>query len=60
MTKSIHNQRKWSTYIMVGNIKIYKRRSMTTLEAIKWLQDNCTIQNTDYYMRGRQVFCECK
>ena len=56
----MHNQRKWSTYIMVGNVKIYKRRSMTTMEAIDWLQKNCTIQNTDYFMRGRQVFCECK
>ena len=55
-----HKQKKWSTYIMVGNVKIYLRKAMTTMEAVKWLQEKCKIQNTDYFMGNRQVFCECK
>ena len=50
----------WNTYIMVGNLKIYLRKSMTTTEIIKWLADNCKTVNTDYFMCGTQVFCECK
>lgn len=50
----------WNAYIMIGNLKVYIKRAMTTMEAIKWLQKKCKIQNTDYFMGNRQVFCECK
>ena len=50
----------WNAYIMAGNLKIYLRKSMTTTEIIKWLADNCKTVNTDYFMCGTQVFCECK
>lgn len=53
-------QKFWSTYIMVLNHKIYLRKSMTTMEAIKWLKENCKMSGTDYFMCGNQVFCECK
>jgi hypothetical protein len=55
-----HVQRKWNTYIMVGNLKIYLCKRMTTMEAVKWLQDNCKTHNSDYFMCGTQVFCECR
>ena len=53
-------QKRWSTYIMVGNIKVYLRKSMTTMEVIKWLDEHCKEINTDYFMCGTQVFCECR
>jgi hypothetical protein len=56
----MHKQKKWNTYIMVLNHKIYLRKSMTAKEAVKWLMDNCKIIDTDYFMCGTQVFCECK
>lgn len=52
--------KQWSIYIMVGNLRIYLRKTMTTLEAVKWLKDNCKADNANYFMYGRQVFCECK
>ena len=51
-------QKAWSVYIMVGNLKIYLRKRMTTMEAIDWLAENCNMQNSDYFMCGTQVFCE--
>ena len=56
----MYNQKKWSTYKMVGNLKIYLRRSMTTTEAINWLQEHCKMQNTEYFIGKTQVFWECK
>lgn len=53
-----YKQKKWNAYIMAGRIKLYLRKGMTTNEAIKWLQQNCKIINTDYFMCGTQVFCE--
>lgn len=50
----------WNAYIMAGNLKIYLRKSMTTMEIIKWLQDNCKTDNDNYFMCGTQVFCECR
>lgn len=55
-----HKQKKWSIYIMLGNLKIYLRKSMTTTEIIKWLTNHCKMVNTDYFMCGMQVFCESK
>lgn len=55
-----YKQKKWNVYIMAGNLKIYLRKAMTTMEAVKWLQQNCKHVNTDYFMCGTQVFCECK
>ena len=52
--------KKWNVYIMAGNTKIYLRKSMTTMEAIKWLEQNCKSVNADYFMCETQVFCECK
>lgn len=52
--------KKWSAYIMVGNIKIYLRKSMTTMEAINWLNNHCKNENSNHYMCGAQVFCERK
>lgn len=56
----MHNPKKWNAYIMIGNLKIYLRKAMTTLEAVKWLRKNCKVENTNYFMCGMQVFCECK
>lgn len=53
-------QKKWSAYIMVGNLKVYLRKAMTTMEIIKWLDTHCETVNTDYFMCGTQVFCECR
>lgn len=50
----------WNAYIMVGNLKIYLRKSMTTTEIIKWLEENCKIIDTSYFMCNTEVFCECK
>ena len=52
--------KRWNAYIMLGNIKFYLRRSMTTNEAVKWLQENCQTQNSNHFMCGTQVFCECR
>lgn len=49
---------KWSVYIMVGNLKIYLRKHMTTTEAIRWLNNHCKTENSNHYMCGTQVFCE--
>lgn len=51
-------QKKWSAYIMLGDLKFYLRRSMTTTEIIKWLTDNCKIIGTNYFMCDTEVFCE--
>lgn len=56
----MYNKRKWNTYIMVGNLKIYLRKAMTTMEAMKWLQDNCKSDNGNHFMCGTQVFCESR
>ena len=53
-------QQKWNAYIMIGNLKFYLRKSMTTTEIIKWLLDNCKIIGTNYFMCGTEVFCKCK
>jgi hypothetical protein len=53
-------QKKWSAYIMVGNLKVYLRKAMTTSEIIKWLDTHCKTVNADFFMCGTQVFCECK
>jgi hypothetical protein len=53
-------QKKWNAYIMAGNLKIYLRKAMTTTEAVNWLQQKCKVVNTEYFMCGTQVFCECK
>ena len=50
----------WSAYIMLGNLKFYLRKAMTTTEIINWLASNCKIIDTDYFMCDVQVFCECK
>ena len=50
----------WNAYIMVGKIKIYLRKHMTTTEIIKWLADNCKVQGTSYFMCNNEVFYECK
>lgn len=55
-----YKHKKWNVYIMAGNLKIYLRKAMTTMEAVNWLQQNCKHVNTDYFMCGTQVFCECK
>ena len=56
----MHKQKKWSAYIMVGKIKIYLRRSMTTTKIIKWLEDNCKIKGTSYFKYNNEVFYEYK
>jgi len=56
----MYNNKKWNTYIMVGNLKIYLRKRMTTTEAVKWLQKHCKANNGNHFIRGMQVFCECK
>jgi hypothetical protein len=56
----VTKQKKWSAYIMVGNLKFYLCRSMATTEIIKWLMDNCRIVGTNYFMCDSEVFCECK
>ena len=56
----MYNKKKWNVYIMVGNLKIYLRKALTTIEAVKWLQDNCKADNGNHFMYGTQVFCECK
>lgn len=53
-------QKKWNAYIMAGGIKVYLRKAMTTLEAVKWLEDNCKADNGNHFMCGTQVFCECR
>ena len=53
-------QKLWNAYIMLGNLKFYLKRSMTTTEIIKWLTDNCKIIGTNYFMCDTEVFCECK
>ena len=55
-----NKQKLWSAYIMANNSKIYLRKSMTTMEIINWLKENCKIIGTDYFMCDEQVFCECK
>lgn len=52
--------KRWNAYIMIGNIKLYLRRSMTTREAVKWLQEKCKTQNSNHFKCGTQVFCECR
>ena len=56
----MNNQKKWNAYIMVGNLKFYLRKAMSTAEIIKWLTSNCKIIGTDYFMCDVQVHCECK
>jgi len=56
----MYKTKKWNAYIMVGNLKIYLRKAMTTKEAHKWLEEHCNIIDTDYFMCGTQVFCECR
>lgn len=56
----MYKQKKWSTYIMVLNHKIYLRKAMTTMEVIKWLKENCKMSGSDYFMCDTQVFCEYK
>ena len=53
---------KWNVYIMVGNLKIYLRKHMTIMEVIKWIDDNCNVDKTNYFMRGSgtEVFCESR
>lgn len=55
-------RKSWSVYIMVGNLKIYLRKRMTTMEIIKWLEDNCKVDKTNYFMlgSGTEVFCESR
>ena len=53
-------QKLWNAYIMKGNYKFYLCKGMTTGEAVKWLQDNCKEDNSNYFMCGTQVFCECR
>ena len=53
-------QKRWNMYIMAGNIKIYLVKQLTTMEAINWLDANCKTKNTNYFMCGTEVFCECK
>ena len=53
-------KRHWSIYIMLGNLKIYLRKSITTTEAVNWLQAKCKHNNSNYFMHGTQVFCESK
>ena len=58
----MYKQKKWSIYIMCGDTKAYLRKEMTTQEAIKWLDDNCDVKETNWFMHGigTQVFCESK
>lgn len=56
----MHKQKKWNIYMMSNDHKIYLHKALTTLEAINWLKENCRIKNTDYFMNGNQVFCECR
>lgn len=56
----MHKQKKWNIYMMVYNLKIYLRKEMTTMEAVNWLSDNCKTENSNYFMCGTQVFCECR
>lgn len=55
-------KKKWNVYIMVGNLKIYLRKHMTIMEVIKWIDDNCNVDKTNYFMRGSdtEVFCESR
>lgn len=53
-------QKRWNIYIMLGNLKIYIKRAMTTTEAANWLQAKCTANNSNYFMHGKQIFCESK
>ena len=57
-----HRPKAWNVYIMVGNLKIYLRKRMTTMEAINWLQENCKQENGNCFMRGSgtEVFCETR
>lgn len=49
---------KWNIYIMIGNLKVYLRKAMTTMEAVKWLEAKCTSRNSHYFIGATQVFCE--
>ena len=50
----------WNAYIMVNNKKIYLRKFMTTMEALKWIDANCESDNENYFMCGTQVFFETR
>jgi hypothetical protein len=58
--RPMERKKKWNTYIMAGNLKVYLRKAMSTTEAVKWLQNNCKADNGNHFMCGMQVFCECK
>lgn len=51
---------RWNAYVLVGNIKVYLRKHMTTTEAVKWLDSKCTNHNGVNLMCGLQVHCERK
>lgn len=56
----MRKQKKWNAYIMVCKIKIYLCKHMTTSEIVKWLKDNCKVQNASYFKYNSEVFYECK
>lgn len=55
------NSKRWFIYIMIGNLKVYIKKAMTTTEAVNWLQAKCKIDNNHHrWMYGKQIFCESK
>ena len=56
----MRKQKKWNVYILSKHDKLYLCKGMTAQEVLKWLESNCKIENSDYYMCGNQVFYECK
>lgn len=56
----MNKQKKWNVCIMAKDSKIYLRKAMTTMEAVKWLEANCKMKNNNYFMCDTQVFCESK
>lgn len=52
-------EKKWNLYIIVKDVKTYIKRELSTSEAIKWLGENCKIENFGFFMCETEVFCEC-
>ena len=56
----MERRKKWYIYMMFKNHKIYLRKSMSTMETIQWIIKHCKVENTNYFLHGREVFCERK
>ena len=52
-------EKKWNLYIIVKDTKTYIKKELSTKEAIKWINENCRIENLGFFMCETEVFCEC-